>query len=159
MRPSLTAIAAVGSNGVIGVGQAIPWRIPEDWERFKDVTMGGALIMGRKTYESIGRPLPGRTTIVVSRTAPQLPKGVWTTASLDEAIAHGHKTSPRVFIAGGAQIYRAAWDQLTDLDLTLVDQAPQGGTAFFPQIDPDEWEVIASIPRPGYTFTRYHRVG
>ncbi len=159
MTTQLTAIAAVANNHVIGVGQEIPWRIPEDWQRFKAVTMGGVLIMGRHTFESIGDPLPGRTTIVVSRSNPQLPEGVLSATSLDEALALAHDLPGKTFIAGGAQIYKAVWPLLTDLDLTLVDQSPEGGTAFFPEVDPKQWQVVAHIPRDGYSFTRYHRIG
>lgn len=155
-RP-LTAIAAVARNGVIGAGQEIPWRIPEDWQRFKEVTLGGVLIMGRKTYESIGRPLPGRTTIVVSRGSPELPEGVLLAGSLSEALEVAEGLSGRVFIAGGGEVFKLAWPLLTDLDLTWVDQKPQG-TAFFPHVDPREWAEIARIPRDGYEFVRYRRV-
>lgn len=157
MTHTLTAIAAVASNGVIGVGQQIPWHIPEDWQRFKSVTMGGVLIMGRKTFESIGAPLPGRTTIVVSRSEPRVTAEVLVDDSLDAALARAEGLSGKTFIAGGAQIYRLAWPRLTDLDLTLVDQSPAGGTAFFPAVDPSEWDVVATIPREGYTFARYRR--
>lgn len=156
-RPSLTAIAAVARNGVIGHGQDIPWRIPEDWQRFKVVTLGGVLIMGRKTYESIGRPLPGRTTIVISRGCPALPPEVRCASSLDEALALAADLPGRVFIAGGGEIFRLAWPLLTDLDLTLVDLEP-AGTAFLPEVNPNEWREVARIPREGYQFVRYRRI-
>lgn len=157
MTKSLTAIAAVARNDVIGIGQKIPWHLPEDWERFKDVTTGGVLVMGRKTYESIGAPLPGRATIIVSRTQPVVPADVRVVDSLDVALEIAEGLPGRVFIAGGAQLYQAAWSRLTDLDLTLVDQAPEGGTAFFPPVDPAEWDEVATVPREGYTFARYRR--
>lgn len=157
MTTDITAIAAVARNQVIGVGQEIPWHLPEDWERFKYVTMGSVLIMGRKTYESIGKPLPGRTTIVVSRNHPDIAEGVLLASSIDEALELAKGLPGRTFIAGGAEIYEQAWSKLTDLDLTLVDAAPQGGTAFFPKVDQDEWDEIASVPREGYAFVRYRR--
>lgn len=160
MTGSLTAIAAVARNDVIGVGQEIPWRIPEDWERFKEVTMGGVLVMGRKTFDSIGVALPGRTTIVVSRSRPtHLPSGVALAASIDEALTLAAGLPGRTFIAGGAEIYRLAWERLTDLDLTRVDQNPEGGTAFFPKVDPTDWDEIARVPRDGYAFVKYRRRG
>lgn len=156
MSGSLTAIAAVARNGVIGAGQEIPWHIPEDWARFKAVTLGGVLIMGRKTYESIGRPLPGRTTIVISRGQPELPAGVLLASTLDEALTLAADLPGRVFIAGGGEIFKLAWPLLTDLDLTWVDQRPDG-TAVFPDVDPEEWREIARIPRDGFEFVRYRR--
>lgn len=157
--PSLTAIAAVAANGVIGIGQEIPWRIPEDWERFKDVTMGGVLVMGRRTHESIGEPLPGRTTIVVSRSLDEAPTGTLLAATLEDALAQARAIEGRTFVAGGGQLYAAAWPLLTDLDLTLVDQRPEGGTAFFPAVDPAEWSEVARVPRDGFTFVKYRRRG
>ncbi|WP_028707389.1 dihydrofolate reductase [Propionicicella superfundia] len=157
MTKTVTAIAAVARNDVIGVGQRIPWHLPEDWERFQAVTIGNILIMGRKTYDSIGAPLPGRTTIVVSRSRPELPAGVRVVESLDAALELAESLPGRVFVAGGAEVYRAAWPRLTDLDLTLVDQEPEGGTAFFPSVNPSEWDEIATVAREGYTFVRYRR--
>ena len=88
-RPEVIGIAAVARNGVIGAGNDIPWRIPEDWARFKAITMGHVLIMGRKTYDSIGRPLPGRTTIVVTRDPAWRADGVIVAADLDDRLRPG----------------------------------------------------------------------
>lgn len=167
---SLIAIAAVARNRVIGLAGDIPWSIPEDWRRFKAVTMGSNLIMGRVTFEAIGEPLPGRTSIVVSRrpgpVAPdaQTPTGhageilptrvLWVT-SLEEALGVADPDRP-TFVAGGAEIYRLAWDKLTELDLTEVDQAPEGDT-FFPEVDPAEWVEVSRDQREGFAFVRYRR--
>lgn len=135
-RP-LTAIAAMARNRVIGNGNTIPWHIPEDFKFFKQTTMGGILLMGRKTYESIGRPLPGRVTVVLSR-AGKLPEGMPTHENLFcirelselESIAPERK----IFVAGGAEIYRQLLPHCSELFLTTVDAEP-AGDAFFPEFE------------------------
>jgi dihydrofolate reductase len=159
----LTAIAAVGRNGAIGIRGDVPWYIPEDWKRFKTVTMGGSLIMGRKTFDLIGDPLPGRTSIVISRNpgargASEATSGetrVIRVGTLEEALAAADPTR-RVWVAGGAEIYRLAWDRLTDLDICEVDQAPEADT-FFPAIDPEQWVEVSREPHEGYAFVHYRR--
>jgi len=178
----LTGIAAVGRNGVIGVRGDMPWHISEDLRRFKQVTMGGAVIMGRVTFEGIGRPLPGRTSIVVSRRAGPAPDAfsdsgaanpstrgdpspgasdpaptrVIYVNSLDAAVAAADTLGLRAFVAGGAQVYRLAWPLLTDLDITEVDQAPDGD-AFFPGIDLAQWAEASREPHDGFAFVHYVR--
>ena len=130
IMPEIIAIAAVASNGVIGAGNDIPWRIPADWQRFKALTMGHVLIMGRKTYDSIGRPLPGRTTFVITRDR-MWRDGVRAVPSVDEALDQALLLdSQTIFVAGGGEIYRAAWDRLTGLEITEVDQHPDGEVTF-----------------------------
>lgn len=166
----LTAIAAVGRNGAIGREGDVPWHLPEDWRRFKAVTMGGSLVMGRVTFEAIGTPLPGRTSLVVTRDPEEASRRwaaehrdwtpgpgtrvVWA-GSLDEALALADDGAP-VWIAGGAEIYRLAWDRLTTLDVTEVDAEPDAD-AFFPSIDPAEWEETSRTPRDGFAFVTYRR--
>ncbi|HEX5908263.1 MAG TPA: dihydrofolate reductase, partial [Propionibacteriaceae bacterium] len=106
----IIAIAAVAANGVIGAGNDIPWRIPADWQRFKALTMGNVLIMGRKTYDSIGRSLPGRTTFVITRDRMWRADGVHAVPSLDEAFDQAMLLNETIYVAGGGEIYRAAWD-------------------------------------------------
>jgi dihydrofolate reductase len=177
----IVGIAAVARNGVIGADGDIPWRIPEDWRRFKRLTMGQVLIMGRKTWASIGRPLPGRITYVVTRdstltrgTTPLNPRrdrnntrevaptwrgeDVYAVPSLDEAFAQAAAREPRrIFVAGGGEIYRAAWDRLTGLEITEVDAAPEGDVTF-PEISSDEWREISREPHPGFTYVGYRRL-
>lgn len=158
-RPGeVTAIAAVARNGVIGAAGDIPWRIAEDWARFKRLTLGHVLVMGRKTYQSIGRPLPGRTTVVLTRDPTWQVDGVLSLADVDAAIDYAQQLRPgrAVFIAGGADIYRAAWPRTTRLEITLVDAAPAGDT-FFPSIDPAFWSVEEREEHSGYAFLRYRR--
>jgi dihydrofolate reductase len=155
--PEIIGIAAVAANGVIGAGNDIPWRIPADWQRFKALTMGSVLIMGRKTYDSIGRPLPGRTIFVITRGRMWRGEGVRAVPSLDEALAQAlGLDSQMIFVAGGGEIYRAAWDRLTGLEITEVAQNPVGEVTF-PTIDPDDWIETAREPRDGYSFVSYRR--
>ena len=150
MPDALTAIAAVARNGVIGAGGHLPWNIPADMRHFRETTMGGALVMGRTTYDSLaGRPLPGREVFVVSRV-----QGI----GLDDAIRAARATGRRVFIAGGEQIYRIAWPLLTELDLTLVDAEP-AGDRYFPAVDEAEWQEMSREPHDGFSFVTYQRRG
>jgi dihydrofolate reductase len=153
--PQIIGIAAVAANGVIGAESDIPWRIPADWQRFKDMTMGNVLIMGRKTYDSIGRPLPGRTTFVITRDRMWRGDGVRAVPSVDEAIDQAMLLDPKmIFVAGGGEIYRVAWDRLTGLEITEVDQYPDGDVRF-PAIDPEEWIETARERHDGYSFVSY----
>jgi dihydrofolate reductase len=156
--PDIVGIAAVARNGVIGAGNDIPWRIREDWARFKRLTMGQVLIMGRKTYDSIGRPLPGRTTFVITRDRQWRGEGVFAVPFLDEAFARARDLDPKtIFVAGGGEIYRAAWDRLTRLEITEVHSQPAGETTF-PAIEPREWQETAREDRDGYSFVSYRRI-
>lgn len=123
------AIAAMAENRVIGDGPRIPWHLPEDFKWFKQTTIGQIIVMGRKTYESIGRPLPGRKTIVLSRSASPI-KDVEAVASLDEIDVADEKRT--IFICGGAQIYELALPLCSDLYLTHVKRAVQGDILFPP---------------------------
>ena len=153
----IIGIAAVAANGVIGAGNDIPWRIPADWQRFKTMTMGHVLIMGRKTYDSIGRPLPGRTTFVITRDRMWRGVGVRAVPSVDEALEQALLLDPAtIFVAGGGEIYRATWDRLTGLEITEVDQKPEGEVRF-PRIDSDEWIETGREPHDGYSFVSYRR--
>ncbi|MBT7865122.1 MAG: dihydrofolate reductase [Opitutales bacterium] len=131
------AIAAMSQNRVIGNGSDIPWRISEDFKWFKAKTMGGVLVMGRKTWDSIGRPLPGRTTAVVSRSQPELPAAVELLDSL-EAIEAKRFAHP-VWICGGGEIYRQALPRCQELFLTLIKREVEGD-AFFPEFE-DEFRL------------------
>lgn len=139
----IAMIAAVGRNGAIGAGGDLPWRLPSDFAFYKRTTMGKPLIMGRKTFQSIGKPLPGRTNIVVTRQADFAPEGVEVFADLEAAIARGREIAARdgvdeVMINGGGEIYSAAMGQADRLYITHVDAEPAGDT-FFPAIDPAVW--------------------
>jgi len=126
--PSLVAIAALSENGVIGSGNRIPWHLPEDFRFFKATTMGHVLVMGRKTFESIGRPLPGRETVVLSR-AGFRHAGVTVITGLEQLA--GATGGRRVYVCGGAEIYRQLLPHCTDLYLTHVKRTVEGD-AWFP---------------------------
>jgi dihydrofolate reductase len=134
------AIAAMSLNRVIGAGNKIPWHLPEDFKWFKQMTTGHIIVMGRKTFESIGKPLPNRTTIVLSR-SPYAHPGVQTAGRLDELPALAGDR--QVFICGGAQIYAQALPRCSDLYLTLVKREAEGDT-FFPPFE-DRFELAEEL--------------
>lgn len=147
MSVPVAMIAAVGENGVIGSDGAIPWRLPTDFAHFKRTTLGKPLIMGRKTFEGIGRPLPGRTNIIVTRQAGYQPEGVLVAGSLAEALQQAQSIAAadgvdEVMIGGGGEIYREAMPLAERLYVTHVATSPTGD-ALFPVIDPKQWEVEA----------------
>lgn len=147
------AIAAVADNGVIGSGDDMLWHIPEDFRRFKKVTMGHTLVFGRRTFEQIGR-LPGRRHIVCTR-GPWRAEGVDVASSVPQAVEMARRAGESVcYIAGGAQIYTAAMDLCTGLDITLVHQSPEG-SAHFPDISADRWREISRQERGGFDFVQY----
>ncbi|HUC02161.1 MAG TPA: dihydrofolate reductase [Candidatus Paceibacterota bacterium] len=142
----LSLITAMGENRVIGTGGKIPWHLSADFARFKATTMGHPIIMGRKTFESIGRPLPGRTNIVVTRDADYRAEGCLVAGSLEGAIALAKKeNASEAFVIGGEQIYKAALGMAQVIYLTLVHGTFEGD-AFFPELDPAEWKLVASEP-------------
>jgi dihydrofolate reductase len=151
MNP-LKAIAAMSLNRVIGRGNQIPWHLPEDFRWFKQITMGGTLVMGRKTFESIGRPLPGRRTVVLSRAGFVHP-GVTTIPGL-EALDRPLLPAP-IFICGGAQIYAQALPECVELYLTVVKREV-AGDAFFPVFE-DRFDLVATLSDTP-EFTVYHYV-
>jgi dihydrofolate reductase len=155
MRVSL--IAAVAENGVIGYRGALPWHLPDDLRRFKALTMGHHLIVGRRTFESIGRGLPGRRMVVLSRRRASLPDGVAGAVSLEEALRRAEEAGDdEVFVAGGAEVYGLALPHADRLYLTRVHAAPQGDT-FFPTIDLRSWHLVESEAAPAATFLVYDR--
>ncbi len=136
----LALVAARSLNRVIGKGGGLPWHIPEDLRHFKQITVGHAILMGRKTFESIGRPLPGRRNIVMSRQRGLTIEGCEVFPSIEAAIAAArqHDDEPRVI--GGAAIYQLALPLSTKLLLTEVQQTIEAGDVFFPELDETEWE-------------------
>lgn len=149
-------VAAVARNGVIGLEGRLPWRIPEDLARFKRLTMGHAVLMGRATFESIGRPLPGRTNIVLTRDSGWLHSGVEVAGSLQEALRIAASDSRDVFVAGGAEVYRAALGMADRLELTEIDAEPEGDT-WFPPVDWSQWQEVSRDAREGFSFVTYER--
>ncbi len=146
-------IAAVARNGVIGKNQDLPWRIPEDWAYFKKMTMGKTMLMGRKTFESLGKPLPGRKHLVITRqTDYPAPPGVEVYQTIADALAaHPHED---IFVIGGGEIFREMLPLADTLYITHIDQDYDGDT-FFPPIDPKIWKEISRDPKDGYSFVVY----
>ncbi len=152
MSVPVALIAAVAENGVIGNKNAIPWRLPSDFAHFKRTTMGKPLVMGRKTFESIGKPLPGRTNIIVTHQQDYQPAGVLVVSSLEEALERAQAIAAtdgagEVMIGGGAQIYAEALPIANRLYLTHVALEPEGDT-WFPAINAQEWAEIEGIAVP-----------
>lgn len=158
----ISLIVAMTENRVIGRDGDMPWRVSRDLRRFKRLTMGHHIVMGRKTYESIGKPLPGRTTIVLSRSAFVAPEGVHVIGSLEEAL-HLASSDQEVFITGGEAVFAAALEMADRIYLTRLHVDLQGDT-FFPEVDWSRWELVeetfhAADEKNDYdlTFQTYHR--
>lgn len=139
-RPPLTLIVATDAERGIGIGNALPWRLPEDLAYFKRMTSGHAIVMGRKTFESIGRPLPNRRNIVISRNPAWQASGAETAASIDEALAM--LPDEGGFVIGGGEIYRTAIERANRLLVTEIDARFECDT-FFPHIDATIWHETA----------------
>ncbi len=135
---TVTLVAAVADNGVIGADGDIPWRIPADFAHFKALTLGHVLVMGRATYESIGRPLPGRTTIVLTRDRGWSADGVLVAADLETALRLAAGIDSEVFVVGGASVYAEALDVADAQVLTEVHLEPEGDT-LYPAFDRTRW--------------------
>ena len=150
---TVTLIAAVARNGVIGADGGIPWRVPGEQAFFKAATMGHTLVMGRATYDSIGRPLPGRTTIVLTRDPDWQADGVTTAASIEEALALAEGD---VYVAGGAAVYEAALPYADELVISEIDLEPEGDT-FFPEVDSADWREVSREPHEGFEVVRCER--
>lgn len=150
---TISIIAARSRNGVIGRDGGMPWHLPEDLKFFKRTTMGHPMIMGRKTFDSVGA-LPGRRSIVITRQADWTADGVETASSLDHALAMVGDED--VFVVGGAQIYQQALRFADRILLTEIDREVDGDT-FFPALDAHDWRETARDPRDGFAFVTYER--
>jgi dihydrofolate reductase len=160
-------VVAIAENGVIGAGNAIPWRLKSDMARFKALTIGKPVIMGRKTFESLRRPLSGRTNIVITRDADYRAAGaVVTTSAADAgAVARGdalRRSAAEIAVIGGAEIYRQWLDRADRLEITEVHARPEGDTHF--DIDRAQWDEVARIRHPAgpddsadYSYVTYRR--
>ncbi|MEO8738431.1 MAG: dihydrofolate reductase [Casimicrobiaceae bacterium] len=159
----IALVAALAKNGVIGVNNRLPWRLPEDLQRFRALTTGHTIIMGRRTWESIGRPLPGRQNIVVSRQRDFAPFGAEVAACLDAALALATLPDP-VFVIGGEALYRDALPMATRLYFTEIER-DFAGDAHFPEFSRASWREIARETRRtdgrdgfGFDFAEYERL-
>jgi dihydrofolate reductase len=150
--PRVSIIVAVASNGVIGRDGDMPWRLSTDLKRFKSLTIGRPVIMGRKTFQSIGRPLPERTNIVVTRDEAFAAPDVVAVTSIREALRLARDqarsdAADEFFVIGGGQIYEMTLPYTTRLHVTHVEAMPDGDTKF-PNIDPDDWELLQEVSVP-----------
>ena len=160
-------VVAMSDNRVIGRDGGLPWHLPSDLKFFKQVTMGHPMVMGRKTFESIGRPLPGRENIVVTRDRTYARDGITVTANLEEAVAHASRApgGDRIMIVGGGQIYAAAMAIATHIVLTEVHLTIDGDTTF-PDTPASDWREVSRDDRepeqegdPSLSFVILERVG
>ncbi|WP_269618640.1 dihydrofolate reductase [Zhongshania sp. BJYM1] len=166
---TVSLIVAMAKNRVIGVNNQLPWHLPADLKHFKATTMSKPIIMGRKTWESIGRPLPGRSNIVVSRQEDYVAAGAEVVATVDDALALARREAlsrglDEVFIIGGETIYRQALPEVDQMYVTEVD-VELDGDAWFPEIELNEWEEVSRecypvTPEvsPGFCFVTWRRV-
>jgi dihydrofolate reductase len=155
---TLIVVAAVATNGVIGRDGDLAWRNSEDLRRLKAMTMGHVLLMGRRNYESIGRPLPGRRTVVLTRQPDWAVDGVTVAHDLESAVdtALAQAGDGIVFVFGGGEIYAQLMDRADALELTEIDE-PIDGDVFFPPIDPERWRQVSRETRDGFCWVRYER--
>lgn len=137
----ISVIVAIARNGVIGYKGKMPWHLPEDLKHFKAITMGHPIVMGRKTYESIGRILPGRTTIIITRQRNYAIPGALIVQSLSEALKQAQ--SDEVFVIGGGEIYREVMPVADRVYLTRIELDPDGDTSF-PALEANQWREISS---------------
>jgi dihydrofolate reductase len=142
----LAIVAAVARNGVIGRGNALPWRLPDDLKRFKALTVGHVVVMGRRTWESLGRPLPDRRNVVLSRDPAFAAPGAEVFRGLDEALSHFSK-GWKIFVIGGAAVYAAALPRVASMFLTEIE-ADVEGDVLFPRWDRAAWRVVSDEPHP-----------
>ncbi len=145
-QPLISLIVAMAQNGVIGRGNGLPWRLPEDLKRFREFTLGKPVLMGRKTFESIGRPLPGRANLVLTRDRAWFANGVISVHSVDEALLQT-RTCDEVVAIGGAEVYRLLLPFARRIYLTHV-LADVPGDTYFPAFDATQWEDVECRPHP-----------
>ncbi len=159
----VTMVAAVAENGVIGADAAIPWKISEDFAHFKATTLGHVLLLGRTTHEGIGRPLPGRTTIVLTRDADWSAEGVHVAHSITEALELAddlladEPADRQLMIGGGAAVYEAAMPYADEQVISEIPLAPEGDT-HYPEMSQKRWREVRREPRDGFTVVWWERV-
>jgi dihydrofolate reductase len=149
----LSLIVATAHNNVIGRNNELPWHLPQDLKYFKAVTLGKPIIMGRKTFESIGKPLPGRTNIVVTRQKNWNFSGVLVAKNIQEALEIGqafrneqNNLAEEIMVIGGAEIYRHSLDIADRVYLTQIDAKIDGADAYFPDLSTSQWKLISELP-------------
>ena len=159
-------IAAVAKNGVIGKENDLVWKIPTDFKRFKALTSDNYILMGRKTFESLGKPLPNRTHLVITRNSDfQVPEGHHVFKSVEDAFIYCNKLGiEKLYVIGGGEIYKQTMPLADELVITEVDAEPEGDT-YFPEIDPNIWKIVSKESHPAdeknqypFSFVDYERI-
>lgn len=153
---TVTMVAAVAENGVIGRAGDIPWHLPEDFAHFKRTTSGHVLIMGRTTHEGIGRPLPDRTTVVLTRDPAWRGEGVYVARTLPDALRLADTLEGEVMIGGGGVVYEAALPYADVQIISEVHAAPEGDT-YYPRFSRSRWREVAREHRDGFDVVRWER--
>jgi dihydrofolate reductase len=153
----ISLIVAMASNRVIGHNNVMPWHLSADLKKFKQITMGSPILMGRKTFESIGRALPGRTNIILSRNPEYQQDGCLVVNDLETALKKGCENAAEIFVIGGADLYEAILPIADALYLTIINREFEGDT-FFPEIDMNEWseverETIHDDPEAAFSYS------
>ena len=163
-RPRIALIAAMDRHRVIGKAGQLPWRLPNDLKRFREVTLGHPVLMGRKTWESIGRPLPGRRNLVMTRCPEFHPEGAEAVSSPEEALKRTARDR-MLFVIGGGEVYRIFLPYADEMFITLVHTDVEGGDAFFPEIPPGAFQEICRMPHPkderhsyAFDFVEYEKI-
>lgn len=154
--PAVSIIVAMTSERVIGTQQGLPWHLPEDLQLFKRKTLGKTVIMGRKTHQSIGRPLPGRHNIVLSRAAETL-AGVQVCSSFIEGLTEAARHGQQLFVIGGAELYKKALPIASELHISWVEENLEGNV-FFPAFDINAWMVLNVTEHSGFNHIHYQRI-
>lgn len=161
--PSLTLIAALDRNRAIGRGNALPWHLPDDLKRFKALTLGKPVLMGRNTAASLGRALPGRLNLVLTRSGAPPHPGMEAVATLEQALERA-ASAPELVAIGGAQVYALCLPRAARMHLTWVDAEVAGADAFFPAFELADWSEVGREPHPAdarhahaFTFVDYQR--
>ncbi len=162
----VSLIAALDRNHAIGKGNALPWHLPDDLKRFKALTLGKPILMGRKTAESLGRALPKRRNLVLTRAGRVPFDGMQVVTSLDEALEIAGRDGEELCVIGGGELYALALPQATHLHLTHVDASVEGADVFFPRFDAAAWREVARVVHPAdathacaFDFVDYLRAG
>lgn len=165
--PALVLIAAMDRRRAIGKGNALPWHLPDDLKRFKALTLGKPMLMGRKTAQSLGRALPGRLNLVLTRSGVAPFEGMEAVASVDAARARASAAgAAELMVIGGGEVYALTLPQAHTLALTHVDTEVEDADAFFPDVDGERWQPVARVAHAadarhafGFAFVDYRRVG
>ncbi|WP_242920474.1 dihydrofolate reductase [Pontibacter liquoris] len=138
----IAIVVAVAENNVIGKDNQLIWHLPADLKHFKQITMGHPMLMGRKTYESIGKPLPGRTTIIITTQPDYTAAGCLVAHSIEEALKTGRELDQQLYLIGGAEIYKQALPHVDTIYLTRLHHTFEGDT-YFPELKAEDWQVVS----------------